>query len=181
MAPPTKKRGISHGISFSTTKITLKIPTFSLLWHCGRGYPNLCDCANQRDGSFGMPLAYTNQKNRPFGLQTKRTVPLVCGLRQRLESATPHHQRRSPQRGRWHRQKDKNRSPSAKNQSSKIRLSESANIKIPEFHHNVGTCLWHVSLQTSNVSAHWKHTKGIPQRCGVIILDDFAVCFGFKL
>ena len=33
---------------------------------------------------------------------------------QRLESATPHHQRRSPQRGRWHRQKDKNRSPSAK-------------------------------------------------------------------
>ena len=52
MAPPTKKRGISHGISFSTTKITLKIPTFSLLWHCGRGYPNLCDCANQRGGSF---------------------------------------------------------------------------------------------------------------------------------
>mgnify|MGYP007002608997 CR=1 FL=1 len=52
MAPPTKKRGISHGISFSTTKITLKIPTFSLLWPCGRGYPNLCDCANQRNGSF---------------------------------------------------------------------------------------------------------------------------------
>ena len=24
--------------------------------------------SNQRDGSFGMPLAYTNQKNRPFGL-----------------------------------------------------------------------------------------------------------------
>ena len=24
--------------------------------------------ANQRDGSFGMPLAYINQKNRPFGL-----------------------------------------------------------------------------------------------------------------
>ena len=23
---------------------------------------------NQRDGSFGLPLAYTNQKNRPFGL-----------------------------------------------------------------------------------------------------------------
>ena len=44
-------------------------------------------------------------------------VPLVCGLSQRLESATPHHQRRSPQRGRWHRQKDKNRSPSAKNQT----------------------------------------------------------------
>ncbi|MDY4406893.1 MAG: hypothetical protein SPE55_07505, partial [Sodaliphilus sp.] len=32
-------------------------------------------------------------------------------------------------RGRWHRQKDKNRSPSAKNQSSEIRLSENANKK----------------------------------------------------
>ncbi|MDY5380028.1 MAG: hypothetical protein SPG73_02610, partial [Sodaliphilus sp.] len=30
---------------------------------------------------------------------------------------------------RWHRQKDKNRSPSAKNQSSEIRLSENANKK----------------------------------------------------
>ena len=27
---------------------------------------------------------------------TKRTVPLVCGLRLRLESATPQHQRRPP-------------------------------------------------------------------------------------
>ena len=36
-------------------------------------------------------------------------------------------------RGRWHRQKDKNRSPSAKNQSSEISLSESTNKKIPEF------------------------------------------------
>ena len=54
MAPPTKKRGISRGISFSTTKITLKIPTFSLLWHCGRGYPNLCDCANQKNRPFGL-------------------------------------------------------------------------------------------------------------------------------
>ena len=32
-------------------------------------------------------------------LQTKGTV-LVCGLRLRLESATPHHLRRPPQRGR---------------------------------------------------------------------------------
>ena len=48
---------------------------------------------------------------------TKRTVPLVCGLRQRLESSTPHHHRRPRWRGRWHRQKDKNRSPSAKNQT----------------------------------------------------------------
>lgn len=28
MASPTKNRGISHGISFSTTKITLKSPLF---------------------------------------------------------------------------------------------------------------------------------------------------------
>ena len=35
-------------------------------------------------------------------------------------------------RGRWHRQQDKNRSPSAKNQSSEIRLSENANKKRPE-------------------------------------------------
>ncbi|MDY4911165.1 MAG: hypothetical protein SO115_04705 [Sodaliphilus sp.] len=28
-----------------------------------------------------------------------------------LESATPHHQRRPRWGGRWHRQKDKNRSP----------------------------------------------------------------------
>ncbi|MDY3736985.1 MAG: hypothetical protein SO029_08145 [Sodaliphilus sp.] len=34
-----------------------------------------------------------------------------------LEPATPHHQRRPLQRGRWHRQKDKNLSPSAKNQT----------------------------------------------------------------
>ena len=45
--------------------------------------------ANQRDGSFCLWLG--------------------------LESSTPHHQRRSLQRGRWHRQKDKNHSPSAKN------------------------------------------------------------------
>ena len=35
-------------------------------------WKNTGGTANQRDGSFGMPLAYTNQKNRPFGL------PLVC-------------------------------------------------------------------------------------------------------
>ena len=38
----------------------------------------------------------------------------MSDFKQRLESATPHHQRRPPQRGRWHRQKDKNRSPSRK-------------------------------------------------------------------
>ena len=34
--------------------------------------------------------------SKPHKSQTKRTVPLVCDLRQRLESATPHHQRRPP-------------------------------------------------------------------------------------
>ena len=34
-------------------------------------------------------------------------------------------------RGRWHRQKDKNHSPSAKNQSLEIRLSENANKRGP--------------------------------------------------
>ena len=43
-----------------------------------------------------------------------------CGMsdfKQMLESATPQHQRRPRWGGRWHRQKDKNRSPSAKNQT----------------------------------------------------------------
>ena len=62
-------------------------------------------------GSCGMQTKGTVLLVCLWHIQTKRTVPLVCGLRQRLESATPHHQRRSPQRGRWHRQKDKNRSP----------------------------------------------------------------------
>ena len=37
MASPTKNRGISHGISFSTTKITLKIPTFLRYGIVGEG------------------------------------------------------------------------------------------------------------------------------------------------
>ena len=39
-----------------------------------------------------------------------RTCRWWCGMsdfKQRLESATPHHQRRPPLRGRWRRQKDK--------------------------------------------------------------------------
>ncbi|MDY4462078.1 MAG: hypothetical protein SPE23_07790, partial [Sodaliphilus sp.] len=61
-----------------------------------------------------------------------KVLPDSNNFKPRLESTTPHHQRRPPQRGRWHRQKDKNRSPSAKNQSSEIRLSESANKKRSE-------------------------------------------------
>ena len=41
-------------------------------------------------------------------------------------------------------------------------------------HHNVGTCLWHVSMHT--VSAHMKHAKGMSLRYGVIVsgnLMDF--------
>ena len=62
-------------------------------------------------------------------LRTYRWWYGMSDFKQRLESATPHHQRRPPQRGRWHRQKDKNRSPSAKNQSTEIRISENANKK----------------------------------------------------
>ena len=53
-----------------------------------------------------------------------RTCRQCCGMsdfKPRLESDTPHHQRRPPQRGRWHRQKNKNRSPSAKNQNQQGR------------------------------------------------------------
>ena len=31
-------------------------------------------------------------------------------------------------------------------------------------HHNVGTCLWRVSIPTRNVSTHQKHAKGISLR-----------------
>ena len=56
MAPPTKNRGISHGISFSTTKITLKIPTFLRYGIVGEG---ILICVI---------------------VQTKGTVLLVCDL-----------------------------------------------------------------------------------------------------
>ena len=47
-----------------------------------------------------------------------------------LESVTPHHQRRPPQRGRWHRQKDKNHSPSAKNQTGAWYFTSAHNCSI---------------------------------------------------
>ena len=42
-------------------------------------------------------------------------------------------------------------------------------------HHNVGTCLWHVSMQTYNVSTPWKHAKGMSLRYGVIVLGDLTL------
>ena len=51
-----------------------------------------------------------NIKNSLLAMPVLRTYRWWCGMsdfKQRLESATPHHQRRPPQRGRWHRQKDK--------------------------------------------------------------------------
>ena len=42
-------------------------------------------------------------------------------------------------------------------------------------HHNVGTCLWHVSMQTYNVSAHWKHAKGMSLRYGVLIRQHCVI------
>ena len=57
-------------------------------------------------------------KKQPFSDASASHLSLVLwqsDFKQMLESATPQHQRRPPQWGRWHRQKDKNRSPSAKN------------------------------------------------------------------
>ena len=75
MAPPTKNRGISHGISFSTTKITLKIPTFLRYGIVEEGIL-ICVIVqtkgtNQRDGSFGLYMPKAYQKNRPFGLLSR--------------------------------------------------------------------------------------------------------------
>ena len=59
----------------------------------------------------------------------------------------PHHNNNAALlRGRWHRQKDKNRSPSAKNQYFRNQFIRKRKLKL---HHNVGTCLWHVSMQTA--------------------------------
>ena len=67
MAPPTKKRGISHGISFSTTKITLKIPTFLRYGIVGEGI--LICVIVQTKGTVLLVCLWH--------IQTKRTVPLV--------------------------------------------------------------------------------------------------------
>ena len=68
MAPPTKKRGISHGISFSTTKITLKIPTFLRYGIVEEGI--LICVIVQTKGTVLLVCLWH--------IQTKRTVPLVC-------------------------------------------------------------------------------------------------------
>ena len=70
MAPPTKKRGISHGISFSTTKKALKIPTFLRYGIVGEGI--LICVIVQTKGTVLLVCLWH--------IQTKRTVPLVCGL-----------------------------------------------------------------------------------------------------
>ena len=68
MASPTKNRGISHGISFSTTKITLKIPTFLRYGIVEEGI--LICVIVQTKGT--VLLVCICQRH------TKRTVPLVC-------------------------------------------------------------------------------------------------------
>ena len=79
-----------------------------------------------------------------WGTETKNTAfcrcqcfaPVVSAVAWLISSRglnQPHHITNAALlRGRWHRQKDKNRSPSAKNQSSEIRLSENANKKRSE-------------------------------------------------
>ena len=39
-------------------------------------------------------------------------------------------------------------------------------------HHNVGTCLWHVSLQSAMFQHITQHAKGMSLRYGVIVLRD---------
>ena len=39
-------------------------------------------------------------------------------------------------------------------------------------HHNVGTCLWHVSLQSAMFQRIPQHAKGMSLRYGVIVLGD---------
>ena len=56
-------------------KLRNKLIDIALQWQANFGVaPSITSSiseydANQRDGSFGLPLAYTNQKNRPFGLE----------------------------------------------------------------------------------------------------------------
>ena len=52
---------------------------------------------------------------------------VACLISSRGLNQPPHTPNATLLRGRWHRQKDKNLSPSAKNQSSEISLSESTN------------------------------------------------------
>ena len=68
--------------------------------------------------------------------------------------------------------KDKNHSPFHGEKPLKIVIYRLKAICQYSKRHSVGTCLWHVSMQTSNVSAHWKHDKGMslsynaPAYCG---------------
>ncbi|UKI43213.1 MAG: hypothetical protein L6U16_08910 [Porphyromonadaceae bacterium] len=72
-------------------------------------------------------------KKQPFGDVSASHLSLVVWLISSQGLNQPHHITNAALlRGLWHRQKDKNSSPSAKNQSSEIRLSENANKKRPE-------------------------------------------------
>ena len=85
-----------------------------------------------------------------------------------LESSTPHHQRRSLQRGRWHRQKDKNHSPSAKNPVGTWYFTSAHNCYTILIINHLSRTRSIASLPckivreidaNSNVSTHWKHSK----------------------
>ena len=41
-------------------------------------------------------------------------------------------------------------------------------------HHNVGTCLRHVSMQSAIVSTPWKHAEGMSLRHGAVIFGDLT-------
>ena len=75
--------------------------------------------------------------------------------------------------------KDKNRSPLHGEKPLKIVIYRLKAICQYSKRHSVGTCLWHVSMQTSNVSAHWKHAKGESTEKVQFFKDQNEKCLRF--
>ena len=122
-----------------------------------------------------------------------RTCRKCCGMsdfKQRLESANHITNAALPSEvGGIAKRIKTTRRFTAKNQSSEIRLSESANKKIPQFllHWQMR---WFMSatigaskrrdmpsacfVANGKLSTHWKHAKGMSLRYGVIVLGDLT-------
>ena len=106
----------------------------------------------------------------------------MSDFNQWFESATPHHQRRPLQRGRWHRQKDKNRSPLAKNQSSGVFRRETASgfypwckVEGPRKRVAEGLCGWRHGNSfpmTQSAQSH-RQMRSIP-RCSKAVFYVFV-------
>ncbi len=102
-------------------------------------------------GSADKCYGHRNKKHKKTAFWRRQCfAPVVSAVPCLISSKglnQPHHNTNAALlRGRWHRQKDKNRSPSAKNQYFRNQFIRKRKLKL---HHNVGTCLWHVSMQTA--------------------------------